>query len=150
MGLLVKGIMNKVETTVIWGYCGGYIEIMENRNYYNGVVEGLGTTGDYCRYTKALLIPYLEAMTIGEIDLKYTLNFTTNHGAPHMRVLNLKTESKTSKPQTAEPKNPKTSKLKAGIQTLHYWGHIPTYLLERDLRFSFHFPCSFPFDSPLS
>ena len=51
-------------------------------SYYNGVVKGLGTTRDYCRYIKAPLIPYLRAMTIGEIDLKYTLNLTTNHGAP--------------------------------------------------------------------
>ena len=30
----------------------------------------MGTTGNYCRYVKALLAPYYGAMTIGGIDLK--------------------------------------------------------------------------------
>ena len=31
----------------------------------------MGTTRDYCRYIKALLIPYSGAITIGGIDLTY-------------------------------------------------------------------------------
>ena len=40
----------------------------------------MGSTGDYCRYIKALLTPYLGAVAVGGIDL---ICFSTYHHRLH-------------------------------------------------------------------